>query len=420
MARDRQRGGGRAGQRGDPPGHPDVLEFRPANPNYRGPRLKVLDPRGLDGRPVPPREWLVRDWIPLRAVTLFGGDGGIGKTILAMQLLTCAATGRPWLGQETLACRAVGLFCEDDADELHRRQAAINRHYGIGFDALDGLAWLPRAGLDNTLMTWERFEAGGTVTELYQQVHDLCQDHGARLVVIDALYDVFGGDENRRPHAQGFVRALAHLARDCDGAVVVCAHPSVKGRESGSGESGSTAWHNAVRSRLYLAPKGGGGDTGTAAADSAPPRPPERELRRLKANYATAGARIPLAWADGAFTAGTGTGTFVASLRRRAARTAFLDCLDAVETQGRDVTDARNSDRYAPRLFVGLAQGRGMKVVDLERAMNQLFADGIIRVANVRGPDRHWRKRLVRATAADGGQPAETDAGGAGSALAKD
>lgn len=42
------------------------------------------------------------------------------------------------------------------------------------------------------------------------------------------------------------------LAIDHQLAVVLIAHPSLTGMSTGSGSSGSTAWSNSVRSRLYL------------------------------------------------------------------------------------------------------------------------------------------------------------------------
>lgn len=48
--------------------------------------------------PVPPRRWHIDGWIPQRSVTLISGDGGTGKSLLALQLAVATATGRPWLG----------------------------------------------------------------------------------------------------------------------------------------------------------------------------------------------------------------------------------------------------------------------------------------------------------------------------------
>ncbi len=67
--------------------------WEPANPDYRTPPLATIEPHQLHGADVPERLWIVRDWIPDGAVTMLGGDGGVGKSLLAMQLLTAASTG---------------------------------------------------------------------------------------------------------------------------------------------------------------------------------------------------------------------------------------------------------------------------------------------------------------------------------------
>jgi len=85
----------------------------------------VVDPRSLQDKLVPERRWIVRDWLPFGYTTALYGDGGTGKTLLAQQLMTSCATGVPWLGMTTMRCPVLGLFCEDDEDELHRRQHAI-------------------------------------------------------------------------------------------------------------------------------------------------------------------------------------------------------------------------------------------------------------------------------------------------------
>ena len=61
---------------------------------------------------------------------------------------------------------------------------------------------------------------------------------------------------------RGFIRALAHIAKENDAAVLLLAHvdKSVSRGSTlaaqGENYSGSTAWHNSVRSRMFLASEG--------------------------------------------------------------------------------------------------------------------------------------------------------------------
>ena len=53
--------------------------------------LDTVNIASLAGKPVPHREWLVNETIPLHQVTLFTGDGGQGKSLLAIQLAVATA-----------------------------------------------------------------------------------------------------------------------------------------------------------------------------------------------------------------------------------------------------------------------------------------------------------------------------------------
>ena len=80
--------------------------------------------------------------------------GGEGKTLLCQQLMSACALGRPWVGQHAVAVKSLGIFCEDDEDELHRRQADIDQLYDCDFTDLENMKWLARLGCDNLLLTF--------------------------------------------------------------------------------------------------------------------------------------------------------------------------------------------------------------------------------------------------------------------------
>lgn len=343
--------------------------------------LVTTDPVRWQGADVPPRRWLVDGLIPVGDAVLCYGDGGTGKSLLALQLLVATVLGRDWLGLPVRRGKAIGVFCEDDADELHRRLAGILKHYGADFADLEGLRLVPRVGMPNDLMVWEDFKPGEE-THFYTQLMNLAIDSGAQLVVLDSLHDFFGGNENSRPVTRRFMASLRTIATELDGNVLVNAHPSRAGMSSGTGDSGNTAWSNSTRCRLYLdRPRDEEADEN------------ERVLRTMKSNYGTRGA-IRLRWADGVLERiAEPTGT-VAIIERQNAQGAFLVALRALTKQGRATSHAKNAAAYAPRIMVGMAEVGKLTKRDLERAMAELFAAGKI-IANARIGTKENRHPLV-------------------------
>ena len=62
------------------------------------PRLQWADTSGWDNEPCPDRDWAVNERVPLRQVTLFSGEGAIGKSITELMLGVAHVTAKDWLG----------------------------------------------------------------------------------------------------------------------------------------------------------------------------------------------------------------------------------------------------------------------------------------------------------------------------------
>lgn len=344
--------------------------------------LDVVFAPTLSGKPLPARRWVVPGWIPDRAVTMVGGDGGTGKSLLSLQLMIACATGTPWLGFAVKQCKVFALFCEDDQDEIHLRVAAVCDQLGITFDDLDGVHWSARSGKANVLL---QFDSNGSAkqTELWRALVAEIRALGCQLVIVDTLADVFSGNENYRGQARAFINMLRQLALEIDGAVILTAHPSVAGLSSGSGLSGSTAWNNSVRSRLYLTrPTGEGAD------------PNERLLKRVKANYSGTGDQIRLRWQAGAFVAlDPPTGIDRAAEASRAERV-FLSLLAEHQRLGIPVSPSPKANNAAPTMFARHPDREGLSRQALEAAMFRLIRGGRVK-AETKGPPSRQTTVLV-------------------------
>jgi RecA-family ATPase len=340
----------------------------------------------LAGRPVPPREWHVEEFIPAKTVTLLNGDGGAGKSLLALQLAVATTQGGYWAGRQVKPGRAVYLSAEDDVDELHRRLADIAASADVTLAKLSGLTIAPLAGKDALLATPDGKGNVLKATKLFAALDASLRSTAPALYVIDTLADVFGGEENQRAQARQFVGLLRGLCIRHNTTALLLAHPSLSGMASGSGSSGSTAWNNSVRSRLYLERlKSEDGDE----ADS-----DLRVLRTVKANYGPLGNEVRLRWRAGTFTPHVAGDSFSQLAAQSKAERVFLELLAAYNAEGRHVT-ATTGHGYAPAAFAKDHRAEGIHKARFITAMNQLFEIGRIKNVEYGPPSRRVRKLEV-------------------------
>jgi hypothetical protein len=350
------------------------------------PLPKLTPIRFIEGEIIPPREWIVPDWIPTRKVTLFQGDGGDGKTSLMQQLQSSCATGLPWIGLSVEECISIGFYTEEEEPDLKERQAWIDVSYGQPCASTGKMHLFPRADEENELVVFDR--AGKpTLTPFYHQVRESALDLHARLIALDVVVDLFGGDEINRREVRAFMRPLNRLAREINGAVALTSHLSQAGIKSDGGHSGSTDWSNGSRSRAYLGrPK---------PEDGEPPDTNARLLTRRKANFASIGDTIKLFWRNGVILPAD---LATRSAFRRTADEVFLALLDAVTGEGQKVSPKLKAGNYAPALFMkrGPKEREDYRRPDFERAMQVLFQRRQIKIAPYGHPSDGFEK-LVRA-----------------------
>jgi RecA-family ATPase len=346
--------------------------------------LKTVTMDALLRREAPKREWHVERWIPANNVTLFPGDGGTGKTTIAMQLGWAAASSRQWLGMAVKPCSVLYVSCEEETSELHYRGQQFYTHE-IAATGLERFHLLDLAGQDDTLLVTFKGDKPQP-TPLFQKIETFVARHKTGLLILDSVADVFGGDENSRPQVRAFIRILRGLALRRSCTIPLLAHPSVSGMQSGRNYSGTTQWNNSVRSRLSL--------TMATTEDGEEPDPDLRILELLKANRARAGEKIYIRWKDGRFIRDSRAADGVDIEQELKDEELFLKLLDKFGEEGRNACLATGTS-YAPKRFAEHPLGKKVSPVRFKHAMEILLSAGKIKNETYGSGDRQ-RSKLVR------------------------
>jgi hypothetical protein len=181
------------------------------------------------------------------------------------------------------------------------------------------------------------------------------------------------------------MRGLAIASRS---AVIVSSHPSLSGVQSDSGLSGSTAWHNSVRARMYF-----------KAVPDAPPG--TRSLEIKKNNYGKVSERIIVQWDNGIYTKPRKASAHAQRSDEQKVDHQFLSLMRRFEEQGRNVSDNRSAPNYAPTAFANSAEGKASRLQKpaLIEAMERLLEAKQI-VVVTEGPPSKRRSRLIASNVA--------------------
>lgn len=349
-------------------------------------KMPALNLRELADKTAPERLWMVENLLPVRKATLLTGDGGVGKSLSAQLQCTCVALGLPFLGVPTRRAPAAYMTWEDDADELWRRQEAINRALGIRMSDLPGRLELLSFTEEASPFVVQRAETGIIPTELGSCIVEWLDQRAVAFACFDNASQIANIDHNAIEEVAPFAHWLNALAHKLNGSVLLLHHPN----KSGADWLGSVAYTNQFRSRLLL----------TAPSDDDPNL---RELTNPKANYAARGTRVSFRWHDGAFVLESelpqdAREEIDKNIAASAANAAFLACLAVREGE----VGPSPSANYAPTIFEKMPEAKGLKKEALTAALNRLRTNGTIEVVEVeRAGSRGTKKiiRLVRSTA---------------------
>ena len=342
--------------------------------------VPVADLAEMGQRRAPERQWALEEWLPLCQATYFTGPGSAGKSLLAQQMATHSALGLPFMGVPMRHANAIYLTCEDDLSELHRRQEAICAALGVTMADLAGkLHLVSLAGHMGTELA--RFQNSKTndygetepvirPTDRFRAIEATAIAYDVGFIALDNVAHLFTGNENIRNEVAAFMALMNRLAQRTSGSVLLIGHPN----KAGDSFSGSTAWENQVRSRIYLE---------TPRHDDETPVDPEaRVLSRQKSNYAANGATLKFRWHRWAFVSETSLpADYREELQQTIAATRdneiFLACLAERNRQKRPVSE-HPAANYAPKQFAAMPESQRIGQHRLLSAMDRLFRVGII------------------------------------------
>lgn len=326
----------------------------------------------------PPIEWLVDQRIPRGDVTSLHGDGGAGKTDIAIQLAAaCAADLGGWLGHVIQHGPTVFISAEEPEREMRRRLGLHATRDRFALSKLHRMHfWFPDDVAGAALGIADK---GGTVkaTPMFDAIKTSIEAVAPILVVADNVAATFVGNQLDRVQARGFVnlwRTVAH--GPSKPAVLLLDHPSLSGLTSGTGRGGNMDWRNAVRSALYL----------HAPDDKAEAEAGVRILETAKSNYTKPGNPLRLRWANGGLVLES-SGSFERMAADADVDHTFLQLLDQVTAQGRNI--GPNTGRnYAPSVFENMPGAKSITARAFARAQERLLATGRLQVESVGPPSK--------------------------------
>jgi hypothetical protein len=194
-------------------------------------------------------KYLVPNYVPLGKQVVWAGDGGLGKSMLTLDLIACLTTGRPCLGLAYDACPPCDVLlinCEDDvADTIYPRLLAAGADLGRVF-MVDGIK------------TKEGKTAPFSLAHYEAMNKELRERPGIRLAVIDpagAFIGRTGIDDHKDSQLRALLGPLTEVAGQRSVTILLVKHVT-KGvtPKAVHKVSGSAGYVNAVRAASLIAP----------------------------------------------------------------------------------------------------------------------------------------------------------------------
>lgn len=247
--------------------------------------------------PPPARRWLIDGWIPgeTSTHTYFTGKGGVGKSLMALQMgIAIGGGSRELWGADIMEHRPVlALMCEDAVIDIRHRLWAMAKHPEFPQQQAIGRSNFRLISRTEDISNHLVVQEGPLLLKgplwsqlLFELAH---MGEGPKFCILDTVSDVFGADLNDGQLVQQFLKAkLNAIGSMTNTTFMLIGHPA---KATGSQFGGSVMWENGVRNRLFAEPK----DPDNLVNDSV-------LLHRAKSNWAGVGQPMELKYNQGLYT----------------------------------------------------------------------------------------------------------------------
>jgi len=212
----------------------------------------------------PPRKFLLETKsglgvVPKGVAGLLVASGGTGKGSALIDLACSVGTGSDWLGllRPRSSGRVFGVFGEDDQDELkrrwHRNWKVLDKYGEVGpTDFADNIALKSLQGTSDDTSFLDR--GSPERSSYFHRFKATLEETGPwDLVIIDPASHFMGAEaEESNPFAVSFMRALESLTKVRGNPLILVAHHTNKGGNTGTTSAAAARGSSALTSNARI------------------------------------------------------------------------------------------------------------------------------------------------------------------------
>ncbi|MBB4060258.1 RecA-family ATPase [Salinibacter ruber] len=217
-----------------------------------------------DFDPPPEMKWWVEGLVPDKHLTMLVGDGGIGKSYLALHLGLCIAAGRPFLEQEVEQGRVLFLDHELHLHEQQRRVQQVAAGMNLKVDGPELYGNIFHYAPEDVL------GSKGHKTETQRRIDELDID----FIILDSLTKGAKGDMTSQEDFNEIAHEISRWPTTL--AIDHVSHSTAKSNPSSARAFGTVFKRNTARSSIALCENEFG----------------NKELHHEKSNFSVEGSEV--------------------------------------------------------------------------------------------------------------------------------